>query len=369
MLPRDHRAWVEVDAAALTHNIQCFQNLLGPGTQLLAVVKADAYGHGAVAVSDIATACGVTWLGVATIEEGAELRRHGLQNPILLMGATNTPDEVKAVAHWQLHPTICTPKQALLYDEVLTKPLAVHLKIDTGMTRLGTPWTAAVDFLRLAHHLPQIQVQALYSHLATTQFAAGVTEQQTRFESVIATARQEGILPPLLHLANTAGTLLASQLHYGLVRVGIGLYGYAPDPALAHLPLRPVLAVRARITQLQDVPAGTGISYGHHFITQRPSTIATVSIGYADGLPRNLSNRIEVLVHHQAVPQVGAVTMDQCMIDVTGVPQAQVGDVVTFLGGAFTAETWAEILGTISFEVLCGFKHRLPRLVKTTALC
>ncbi|WP_287131136.1 alanine racemase [Candidatus Cyanaurora vandensis] len=365
MLQRDYRAWVEIDPQALTHNIQVLKHWIGPRVHLLAVVKADAYGHGAVSVSETALASGVSWLGVATIEEGMALRRAGIRCPILLMGATNSPEEVQEVVHWHLQPTLCTPRQALTYAETLRAPLPVHLKIDTGMSRLGTRWEAGLDFIRLVHRLPLLQPQGIYSHLATTRFEDGIREQVERFDTVLAQAQTHGMLPPLVHLANSAGTLLSPRLHHNLVRVGVALYGLSPEPHLAHLPLQPVMSVKARITQVQEVPTGTGVSYGQIFVTVRPSTLATVAIGYADGVPRNLSNRIQVLVHGRPVPQVGAITMDQCVLDVTGMAGVQPGDVATFLGpgGGQTAEAWAEALGTISYEILCGFKHRLPRLV------
>jgi len=365
VLQRDYRAWVQIDPTALAHNIQCLQRWLGPQTELMAVVKADAYGHGAVQVSEVAHGCGVRWLGVATIDEGIELRRSGWQGRILLMGATNIRAEVEEVAHWQLEPTLCNPQQALTYAETLGQPLKVHLKIDTGMTRLGTRWEKALDFIRLVHHLPLLQPVALYSHLATTRFEDGVQVQAQRFKSVVAEARAQGILPPLLHLANSAGTLLCPSLHYDLVRVGIALYGLSPEPHLAHLPLRPVMSVKARITQVQTVPAGTGVSYGQIFTTQRESTLATVAIGYADGIPRPLSNQLQVLIHGVRAPQVGAITMDQCVVDVTGIPGVQVEDIVTLIGDGLSVETWAHQLHTIHYEIICGFKHRLPRLVVT----
>ncbi len=369
MLAPDYRAWVEINPHALAHNIRCLQQWIGTRVALLAVVKADAYGHGAVMVGETALACGVQWLGVATIDEGIQLRRAGLNGPILLMGATNSRDEVQTVAHWQLQPTICTPRQALVYNETLSQPLTAHLKIDTGMTRLGTRWQEALAFVRLVHHLPHIQPLGLYSHLATTTFAQGIAQQVERFEEVVVQARAEKILPPLLHLANSAGTLLCAHLHYDLVRVGLALYGFSPAPHLSHLPLKPVLSLKARVTQVQEVPAATGVSYGYLFTTERPSTLATVAIGYADGLPRNLSGQIEVLVHGQRAPQVGAITMDQCVIDVTDITGVNPGDVVTLLGEQgghrISAESWAATLNTISYEIICGFKHRLPRLVSS----
>ncbi len=370
MLPRDHRAWIQVDLEALRHNIQVLQRWLGP-VNLLAVVKADAYGHGAITVSETALGCGVPWLGVATIEEGVQLRQAGITAPILLMGATNSPDEVKAVAHWHLVPTLCTPRQALTYNETLDQPLGVHLKIDTGMTRLGTPWQSGLNFLRFARHLPRIRVEGLYSHLATTDWSEGITQQQGYFEHVVTQARTAGILPGIVHLANSAGCLLSPKLHYDLVRVGIALYGHAPAAHVDHLPLQPVLALKARITQVQQVPAGIGVSYGHLFTTQRPSTLATVALGYADGLPRPLSGKITVLIHGQEARQVGAITMDQCVIDVTDLQGVHPGDIVTFLGKqgdkTLEVETWCAHLGTISWEILCGFKHRLPRLCVASA--
>ncbi|MBD2104370.1 alanine racemase [Leptolyngbya sp. FACHB-261] len=364
-----HRAWVEVDLNALEHNVRALRGLLKPSTELLAVVKADAYGHGAVTVSQSALAAGATWLGVATLPEGLELRAAGIPAPILLLGATNTPEEVQAVAQAQLQPTICTPKQALTYAETLATPLAVHLKIDTGMSRLGTSWQSALEFVQLVQRLPNLKIASIYSHLATADDPnpALMQLQQQRFEQVVAQVRSAGLTEQRLHLANSAATLADPDLHYDLVRTGLALYGLYSAPHLSlHVDLRPVLQVRARITQVKTIAPGTGVSYGHLFVASQETRVATVAIGYADGVPRLLSNRLQAIVRGVRVPQIGAITMDQCMIDVTAVPDAQEGEVVTFLGedGAeqISAEDWAEALGTISWEILCGFKHRLPRV-------
>lgn len=371
---RRERAWVEVNLAALAHNVQQVQRLLSPRTALMAVVKADAYGHGATTVAQTALQAGAQWLGVATIPEGIELREAGIQAPILLLGATYTQEQLRAIAHWQLQPTLCTPKQALIFSETMaalkpSSPLPVHLKLDTGMSRLGTPWEAAAEFAQLVQGLPHLAIASIYSHLATADSpdTTIMTQQHRRFQQAIAQIRAAGVVPPKLHFANSAATLADAALHYDLVRVGLAMYGLYPAEHLRSVVnLHPVLQVKARITQLKTLQPGTGVSYGHQFVAERELRMAVVGIGYADGVPRNLSNRMSVLVRGQAVRQIGAVTMDQLMLDVTGIADLQEGDVVTLLGRdgqqQITADDWAAQLGTISWEILCGFKHRLPRL-------
>ncbi|MBD1912795.1 MULTISPECIES: alanine racemase [unclassified Leptolyngbya] len=368
------RAWVEVDLGALAHNVQQIRRRLAPRTELMAVVKADAYGHGAVTIARTALRHGATWLGVATIPEGIELREAGIQAPILLLGATNTAEQVRAIAQWKLQPTLCTPKQALIFSETMgtmrsRSPLPVHLKLDTGMSRLGISWEQAAEFGQLVKSLPHLEIASVYSHLATADDPnPGIMQlQYQRYESAIAHLKAAGITPPRLHLANSAATLADPSLHYDLVRTGLAMYGLHPAPHLvAKIPLKPVLQVKARITQVKPLAAGTGVSYGHKFIADRDMQMAVIGIGYADGVPRLLTNRMEVLIRGQRVPQIGAVTMDQLMLDVSAIPDVQAGDVVTLLGRdgqeSISADDWANTLGTISWEILCGFKHRLPRL-------
>lgn len=381
------RAWIEIDVAALAQNVQQIRQVLSPHTGLMAVVKADAYGHGAVMVAKTVLQHGATWLGVATIPEGIELREAGIEAPILILGATQTAEQVRAIVRWQLQPTLCTLAQAAMMSEAIAhipsgrSPLAVHLKLDTGMSRLGTPWQQAVEFVQYVHRDPNLHIASLYSHLATADDPDQtiVHQQQQRFETALQQIQAAGIPLPWLHLANSAATLTNPNLHYDLVRVGLAIYGLYPAPHLApnspshatliglpRITLRPVMQVKARITQVKTIAAGTGVSYGHRFIASRPTRIAVVGIGYADGVPRNLSGRMTVLVRGQHVPQIGAVTMDQLMLDVTSVPNVQEGDVVTLLGQVgsqqISADDWAATLGTISWEILCGFKHRLPRV-------
>jgi alanine racemase len=367
------RAWVEIDLQALAHNVQQLRQLLAPRTELMTVVKADAYGHGAVTVAQTALQHGATWLGVATIPEGIELREAGIEAPILLLGATNTPEQVRAVAQWQLQPTLCTPKQALIFSETLAAgdrhALPVHLKLDTGMSRLGMPWQQATEFAQLVARLPHLQIASIYSHLATADSPnpSIMRQQHDRFQQAIAQLNAVGMTPPRLHISNSAATLVDSRLHYDLVRVGLATYGLYPSPHLkGTIDLKPVMQVKARVTQIKAIQAGTGVSYGYQYIADREILVAVVGIGYADGIPRNLSNRMSVLIRGQRVPQIGAITMDQLMLDVSQIPDLQPGEIVTLLGcngnDAISADDWADTLGTISWEILCGFKHRLPRV-------
>ncbi|QQE63745.1 alanine racemase [Leptolyngbya sp. BL0902] len=368
------RAWVEIDLEALRHNVQQFKQHLGHRAQLMAVVKADAYGHGAVMIAQAALKAGANWLGVATVPEGIELRTAGVQAPILVMGAVNSPEEMQAIARWQLQPTLVTPKQALMFSDILSRlaparPVEVHLKLDTGMSRLGFPAAEAVEFVRFVRPLPHLTIGGLYSHFATADSPDPTTmiQQHQRFQAAVAQLTAENLLPPRLHLANTAATLADPALHYDMVRVGLGLYGLYPAPHLQSvLDLKPVMQVKARITLLKDLPAGTGVSYGHSYIAEHPLRMAVVGIGYADGVPRILSNRIQGMIKGQLAPQIGTITMDQLMVDVTHIPDLQEGDVVTLLGQdgphCTTADDWADLTQSISWEILCGFKHRLPRV-------
>ena len=369
---KQQRAWVEVNQGALAFNIRQIKSILKPQTALMAVVKADAYGHGAVEVAKTVLGAGADWLAVATLGEGVELRRAGITAPILILGAINTPQEIRAIAQWNLQPTIGNPQQALIFSDTLSNSrgkLPVHLKLDTGMSRLGTRWESATEFVELVGKLPHLTIASIYSHLATADDPdpTFMRLQQQRFVSAIAKLKINNIVPPFIHLANSAATLTDQDLHYDLVRVGLALYGLYPSPHLSSsLELQPALQVKTRITQIKTIPPGTGVSYGHKFISKKELRIGVIGIGYADGVPRNLSNRLQVLIRGQRVPQIGAITMDQIMVDVSKIKNLQVGEVVTLLGRdgdeEISADDWATTLGTISWEILCSFKHRLPRV-------
>jgi len=370
------RAWVEVDLSALAHNVRQIRGLLAPSTKIMAVVKADAYGHGAIDVARTLTDLGVEWLAVATVTEGIELRQAGIFAPILLLGAVNSDIQVHAIAKWDLQPTICSIAQATIISKAIAtiQPsvvLNVHLNLDTGMSRLGADWQQAAAFYHEVEDLPYLQITSLYSHLATAdELDPTVMEMQIdRFDRSIAAIGAAGHLLPMLHLANSAGILIGDRLNYQLVRPGLILYGLCPAPHLqSAIDLQPVLSVRARITQVKSITAGTGVSYGYRFIAERDMQIAVVEIGYADGIPRRLSDRMQAIVRGRLVPQIGSITMDRMMIDVSQIPDLQVGEIATILGTdgsvRITADDWANQLGTISWEILCGFKHRLPRMSK-----
>jgi alanine racemase len=367
------RAWVETDLGAIRHNVGQIRSQLAPDTALMSIVKADAYGHGAVPVAAAVLTAGATWLGVATIPEGIELRQAGISAPILVLGATNQPEQVQQVGNWQLQPTLCTPQQALIFAAAHCgpEPLPVHLKLDTGMSRLGTDWSQAVAFLAGVQRQPNLHLASLYSHLATADDPDPTVmhQQQMRFAAALAACSidPKSTDRPRLHLANSAGALADRALHYDLVRTGLITYGLYPAEHLrASIDLRPALQVKARVTQVKTITEGTGVSYGHRFVADQDMTIAVIGIGYADGVPRRLSNQMTVLIRGQRVRQIGAITMDQIMLDASDLPNLAEGEVVTLLGRDGTeqisADDWATCLGTISWEILCGFKHRLPRV-------
>jgi alanine racemase len=370
------RAWVEIDLSALANNVREIKRLLASNTAMMAVVKADAYGHGAIDIARTVLAAGVEWLAVATVPEGIELRQAGIEAPILVLGAVNSDVQIQAIVKWGLQPTIYNIEQATTISKAiaiskLESPLTVQLKLDTGMSRLGTDWQQAVNFFNQVANLAYLQIGGLYSHLATAdELDPTVMEMQLdRFEQSVAAIAAAGQILPLLHLANSAGILVSDRLHYQLVRPGLILYGICPAPHLrSSIDLQPVLSVRARITQVKDIVAGTGVSYGYRYIADRDIRLAVVEIGYADGIPRRLSNQMQVVIRGQLVPQIGSITMDRIMLDVSQIPDLQVGEIVTILGQdgtiGITPDDWADRLGTISWEILCGFKHRLPRISK-----
>ncbi|NRB08421.1 MAG: alanine racemase [Richelia sp.] len=368
------RAWVEINSAALSHNVRQLSELLSPQTKLMAVVKADAYGHGSISVAQTALEAGASWLGVATVPEGIQLRESGIDAPILILGATHTKEQIQAIAEWNLEATLCSPQQALIFSTALEgfnnpSPIPVHIKLDTGMSRLGTNWEQAAEFVQLVQGLPKLQIASIYSHLATadSEDTTIMKLQQSRFETAVAQLQALGITAPCLHLANSAATMSDRSLHYDMVRVGLAIYGLYPASHLRDvINFKPVLELKTRVTQVKTITAGTGVSYSHTFIAPKNMRIAVVGIGYADGVPRNLSNKIQVLVRGQKIPQIGNITMDQMMLDVSNIPDIQTGEVVTLLGKDGQAEIyvneWADKLNTISWEILCGFKHRLPRV-------
>ncbi|WP_036480333.1 alanine racemase [Myxosarcina sp. GI1] len=372
LLVSRQRAWVEIDLQALADNTRAISRFISPQTELMAVVKADAYGHGAIEIAKTVLANGASCLAIATLAEGVELRQAGIDAPILILGAINAPEDIKAVAAWSLEPTICSPQQASVFAETLSEvgqTLSVHLKLDTGMSRLGTDWKDGVKFVNIVRSLPNLNLKSVYSHFATADDPDKtiMNQQHRRFCQVISQLERSQLTLPYLHIANSAAMLSDRSLHYDLVRVGLALYGLYPAPHLtASIPLKPVMAVKSKIAQIKTIAPGTGVSYGHRFVAHKATKIAVVGIGYADGVPRLLSNRLRAIVRGKLVAQIGTITMDQLMLDVSNIPDLQAGEVVTLIGNegqiTLTVDDWAEALNTISWEIICGFKHRLPRV-------
>ncbi|MBC8355422.1 MAG: alanine racemase [Planctomycetes bacterium] len=371
---RKRRAWIEVDLDAVNSNVRNLRELLSPQTELMAVVKADAYGHGAVAISHEALSAGASWLGVATVPEAIEIRDAGVDAPILIFGAVRDKQEIRELSRYALCATVCDVEHARQLSESIEmgeRPrVDVHLNIDTGMSRLGTP---TCDARTLWQHIkcdPNLSTTGIYSHFACAEERDSqvMRLQHQQFANVLARLERDGMGRVLTHLANTAGTIRDPATHFDMVRVGLGIYGLTPFCSLeVQTSLKPALRVRARVSQVKEVPAGTSISYGGQFTAPSTMRIAVVSIGYADGVPRALSGQIDVLTHGQRARQIGAITMDQLMIDVTDMSSVRPLDVVTLLGTdggeTITVDDWADRMPTVTWEILCGFKYRLPRVL------
>ena len=367
------RAWLEVSDSAIEANARALKLHLGPSCDLMAVVKADGYGHGAETVAKASVRGGATSFGVATLQEGIDLRNAGLDQPVLVLGHLSQPDDLRACLQWRLMPTLSSMREALLCQNLADssgRRFPVQLKLDTGMTRLGCDWKEGNRLAHAIQQLDQLHLCGIYSHLALADgerdgHAAQVTTlQEERFESITRELRSPTLKR---HLANSAGTLRDSRLHHDLVRVGLALYGHCPSEHLdGILNLEPAMSVKAKVSLIREVPPGVGVSYGHRFVTKRPSRLAVVSIGYADGVSRCLSGRIHALHDGHTLPQVGAITMDQLILDATEHTGLESGDVVTLLGRdgeqTISPRSWAELADSIPWEVLCSFKHRLPRL-------
>jgi alanine racemase len=370
-LPASNRPTeARVDLAALDHNfremVRCAE-----GRRVLAVVKAGAYGHGAVPVARRLLERGADMLGVALIEEGRELRVAGITAPVLVMGPL-FPEQAEAVLDLRLTPVVYTiPFAHALSREAKrrTATVPVHVKLDTGMGRIGILPEHALGFIEDLRGLGSLEVEGLMSHFADADLAdkAFAERQVDRFEALLTSLDERGIAIPLRHTANSAALLDFRRALFTMVRPGLMLYGYNPlEAGSGKAELRPVLSLVTRIAFLKRVPAGVPISYGRTFTTKRDSLIATLPVGYADGYDRGLSNKAEALVRGVRAPVAGRVCMDMCMLDVTGVPGVAEGDEVALIGsqGAerITADELAEKTGTISYEVLCGISSRVPRI-------
>ena len=377
--------WAEVDLGAVAHNVRELRRCADPRAKVMAVVKADGYGHGAVEVARMALANGAEWLGVARLPEAVPLREAGFDVPILVFGYT-PPAEAGRLIDLDLRQSVYSAAAARAYSAVaaaLGQRIRVHLKVDTGMGRLGmvpatlsgkTPGHAVgEDFIREATaiaRLPGLETEGIFTHFAASDSAdtSYAERQLSLFLEVLAALRAAGLEFALRHAANSAAVIALPASHLDLVRPGIALYGLKPSDEvdLAAVSLKPAMALKTRIIHLKPVPAGTCISYGMTYRTPSPTVIATVPAGYADGFRRLFSSRGEMLVGGRRVPVVGRVCMDLTMLDVGSVPGVRVEDEVVVFGrqggASISADDLARALGTINYEIVCDLTARVPRV-------
>lgn len=349
-------SWVEVDLSAVADNVRALASVMAPA-QLCAVVKADGYGHGDVPVAEAALDAGASWLAVALVEEGVRLREAGVEGPVLLLSEPPLADAAEIV-HWELTPTVYRGE----FADALAAAGArrVQVKVDTGMHRVGVA-PAAVPLLIDSCRSQGLAVEAVWTHFAVSEEVDGFTAGQIEaFDEVVG-----GLGIPMMHLANTAGGILYPEARRDMVRAGIGIYGIHPGPPTRPLvALRPAMRIVSRVAYVQRLAAGVRPSYGRRRPLPSDSYVATVPIGYADGVPRGLSDGGEVLIGGRRHPLAGTVTMDQVVVDV-GDQAVEVGDEVVLMGRQgeeeITADEWADRLGTIAYEVVCQVGPRLPR--------
>lgn len=363
--------WAEVDLDAIAHNVRAFQSHAGPDVEVFAVVKANAYGHGAAPVARAALESGATRLAVHRAIEGVQLRRAGLVAPVLVMGYT-PPAAAAQVVEWRLTPSLITMAFAQALSDVSLAAgvrTPVHLKIDTGMNRYGLQPQEVVDFARALIELPGIALEGIFTHFATADSAdqTHLRSQLKDFEAVLASLHQAGIAPPLVHACNSAASMRLPEGHFNAIRPGISLYGMDPSAEWPPVfPLQPALTLKSRVSRVRDLPSGAGISYGRTYVTGQPERAALVSVGYGDGYHRILSNRSQVLVGGRRAPLRGRVCMDQFVVDVTGIPNVRQDDEVVLVGRQgdeqIRAEEVAAWCGTINYEVTTGLLPRVTRV-------
>lgn len=360
--------YTEIDLSAIKHNIAEIKKLINGDLKYMAVVKANAYGHGAPAVARAAVEAGANYLAVANLKEALELREAGIISPVLIL--TESPTSVMdEIVHYELTQTVYSYSEAkALSDEAAkrNKQAKVHVKIDTGMGRVGVVPSEAIAFVAQLSSLPNLQLEGIFTHFAKAEDVEDdfTTKQYEKFAQIV--KRLENI--PLKHSANSAATLFHPQTRLDMVRIGLMMYGLYPfGPSRRLISLKPALSFKTRVTYLKKVPAGTPLSYGGTYTTDSPTTIATIPVGYADGFSRRLSNRGQVIIRGKRFPVVGRVTMDLTMVNV-GDAKIERGDEVVLIGEqngqAITADEIAGLEDTIAYEVICGIGKRVPRIYK-----
>ena len=376
-IPETRWAWVEIDRGALRRNFRAFRALTQPRERICCVIKADAYGHGAVECARVLSSAGADMFAVATVDEGVVLRDAGVTLPILVLSEPPVSAIGTLLAH-DIIPSVYTVEFALAYGECAVQAGTVgryHLAIETGMNRIGVRCTEAVEFRESIDFHRGLCCDGVYTHFATADDPDGwdYKLQLRRFDEAVAAMRDAGLECGIVHCDNTPATIFDPASHHDMVRVGIGLYGLDPCPqAAARIELEPVMSVRARVTRTIMPAMGEGVGYGFTYRVPRTAVeICTLPLGYADGLSRTLSNRMEVLYRGERIRQVGNICMDQCMVAIHQTPLHQTpwaehGDLMTIIGSdgddRITMDEMAELRGTINYEVACGFGMRLEKI-------
>jgi alanine racemase len=360
-----------IDHDSLRWNFRQIRSSVGPQRKILSMVKANGYGHGAAAIAKTLAAEGSDAFGVATMEEAIKLRRHGITAPILVLTGFYL-DQLELFFDHELTPVVHDSGGLQRLEAAVARrggSLNIHLKIDTGMGRIGFLPAEIDSWLPQVKELKALKIEGIFSHFSHAESVEGhyTRKQLEIFQNVVQGLRDQGIAPPLIHLANSAATITLPAAYFNMVRPGLMLYGVYPSPTMTtRISLRPVLSWKTRILQVKKVPSNTSISYGQTFITQRDSLIATLPIGYADGFPRLLSNRGQALVGGKRAPIAGRVCMDLTMLDVTDIGKIQQGDEVILLGAqgteSISADEMAGWADTISYEILTSIGARVPRL-------
>jgi alanine racemase len=364
--------WLEINLDSIAHNVKKIRQIVGENTQIIAVVKANAYGHGAIEVSETLLENGVTMLGVGVIEEGIVLREAGIKAPILVCGLTKD-DQFESLIMHNLTATVCDLKAVKTLSRIANKNkkrARVHIKIDTGMGRLGIPSRDTLDFVKEIGKMKNIEIEGIFTHFAATNEEDGnyTRKQFEKYKKALLELERERINIPLKHVANSSAILDSSRFHFNAVRPGIIVYGLFPSPRTKQIvQLRPAAEFKTKIIFLKKGSAGKSIGYGGTYTTTKPTRIATLPVGYADGYSWLLSNKGEVLVRGERAPIIGRICMDLCMIDVTHIGGVQIGDEVVLWGKQgsemISVEEVAQKIGSIVYEVICMVdKERVPKV-------
>lgn len=365
--------WAEVDLKAIEYNYKQVRKLIGKDINIMVVVKANAYGHGTVEVSAVLEKLGASYLGVATTDEAVRLREYGIKTPVLVLGSV-LPDEVKVAVEKDITLTLASYDLMDAIDresEALCKRAKVHIKVDTGMGRIGVWHEEALNFIKnIWYGHKNIIVEGIYTHFSSAGRDDFFTNYQIdAFEKLLAQLENFDVRIPLRHSANSIATVDFKRSHLNLVRPGLIIYGMYPKYTFPKLiKLKPALSLKTKIVYIKDTPSGRSISYGRTYITQKATKIATLPIGYADGFARNLSNKAYVLVKGRRANVIGKITMDQMMIDIGHIRGVKIGDEVVLLGRQgreeIRAEKLARLAETIAYEFVCGISNRVPRVYK-----